>query len=72
MTGSRSLHARLAAACLLACGSSHAAEPEAQPLAIVNARIFDGSRVIPRGTVVVEGGRRHRVPFQIDDVTFGR
>jgi imidazolonepropionase-like amidohydrolase len=57
MTRSCSLHALLAAACLLAFGSLQAAEPDAKSLAIVNARIFDGSRVILRGTVVIEGGR---------------
>ncbi len=32
-----------------------AAEPASKPIAITNVRIFDGARVIPKGTVVVRG-----------------
>jgi imidazolonepropionase-like amidohydrolase len=32
-----------------------AAEPAPKPVAITNVRIFDGARVIPKGTVVVRG-----------------
>ena len=45
----------LSAALLLAAGVARAAESPAKPIAIINVRIFDGVRVIPRGTVVIQG-----------------
>lgn len=55
MTRPRSLLI-LFAACLPAAFGLPAPAAEG-PFAIVNARIFDGSGVIPKGTVVIEGGR---------------
>lgn len=46
----------LAAFCLLAAVCLPGAVAAEGPFAIVDARIFDGSQVIPKGTVVVEGG----------------
>ena len=39
------------------CSSSASAQQPSRALVIKNVRIFDGSRVIPTGTVVVEGGK---------------
>lgn len=45
----------LAALVLAGNVAARAAEGPARPIAITNVRIFDGSRVIPRGTVVLRG-----------------
>ncbi len=45
----------LLAALLLAAGSVSAAAAAEKSFAITNVRIFDGERVIPKGTVVVRG-----------------
>lgn len=43
-------------AALILCVATLPCRPQAQPLVIRHARVFDGSRTIPRATVVVEGG----------------
>ena len=47
----------LLAAALALTGSlaARAAEAPVKPIAITNVRIFDGTRVIPRGTVILKG-----------------